>query len=66
MNVESDHPKLVRRILGTFKEMPGVQLSLQEAERMFGLRESTCRALLEQLVGEKSLRRTTDGRYAIA
>jgi hypothetical protein len=53
----------VSLVLGTYREMPGMQLSLDEAMRMFGLREITCRVLLEQLVLEERLRRTDDGRY---
>jgi hypothetical protein len=61
---EPHRAKLVSLVLGTYREMPGMQLSLDEAMRMFGLREVTCRVLLEQLVLENRLRRTDDGRYA--
>jgi len=53
-------------VLGTFKETFGTCLSLAEATRLFGLREATCRVVLEYLVAEKRLRRTRDGRYTTA
>jgi hypothetical protein len=37
-------------ILGTFQEMLGTRLSVTEARLMFGLREETCRVVLDQLV----------------
>jgi hypothetical protein len=56
----------VSLILGTFQEMLGTRLSLSEARRMFGLREVTCRVVLDQLVKQRRLRHTRDGRYTIA
>jgi DNA-binding IclR family transcriptional regulator len=50
-------------VLGTFQETFGTRLSLAEATRLFGLREATCRVVLEHLVAEKRLTRTRDGRY---
>ena len=63
---EPERAQLVPLILGTFQEMLGTRLSLAEAGRMFGVRETTCRVILDQLVGEKRLRRTRDGRYTMA
>jgi len=55
--------KLVRIIEGTYREMPGLDLSLTQAARLFGLRESTCRLVLDDLVRAGRLRQTDDGRY---
>jgi len=63
---EPERSQLVPRVLGTFKETFGTCLSLAEATRLFGLREATCRVVLEYLVAEKRLRRTRDGRYTTA
>jgi hypothetical protein len=62
---EPERAQLVRFVLGTFKETLGERLSLAEARRLFGLREVTCRVVLDYLVGEKLLRRTRDGRYTM-
>ena len=63
---EPERAQLISHVLGTFREMLGTRLSLAEAGRLFGLREVTCRVVLDHLVGEKVLRRTRDGRYTIA
>jgi hypothetical protein len=63
---EPERPELIAVVLGTFKETLGERLSVAEARRLFGLREVTCRVVLDHLVGENLLRRTRDGRYALA
>ena len=63
---EPERAQLVPLILGTFRETLGERLSLAEARRLFGLREVTCRVVLDYLVAEKLLRRTRDGRYTMA
>lgn len=63
---EPERPQLILLVLGTFKETLGERLSLAEARRLFGLREVTCRVVLDYLVGQKLLRQTRDGRYTMA
>ena len=43
--------------------MPGLILHLKQAARLFGLRETTCRIVLEELVRQGRLRRALDGQY---
>ena len=62
---EPERAQLIPTVLGTFKETLGERLSLSEARRLFGLREVTCRVVLDYLVGEQLLRRTRDGRYTM-
>jgi len=62
---EPERSDLVALILGTFRETLGERLSLAEAGRLFGLRERTCRVVLDDLVGQNRLRRTNDGRYTM-
>jgi DNA-binding response OmpR family regulator len=50
-------------ILGMFREMPGLSLHLHQAARLFGLREQTCRIVLDDLVRAGRLRRSADGQY---
>jgi DNA-binding IclR family transcriptional regulator len=53
-------------ILGTYREMPGLRLHMADAARLFGLRMTTCRVVLDALVHDGALRRTTEGHYVIA
>lgn len=54
---------LLRRIRGEFCEMPGLYLTLEQAARLFDLREDTCRAALGALAGEGFLARTAAGAF---
>ena len=51
-------------IMGAYHEMPGLNLTLEQAARLFGIRDRTCQVLFEDLVRDGRLRRSTDGRYA--
>ena len=50
-------------ILSSYQEMPGLILHLNQAARLFGLREATCRTVLDELVQQGKLRRAADGQY---
>ena len=50
-------------ILGTFREMPGLSLHMNQAARLFGLRRGTCEVVLEDLVAQGKLRRAADGQF---
>jgi hypothetical protein len=50
-------------ITGTYREMPGLSLDLPQAALLFGLRPTTCRVVLDDLVRGGRLRRATDGQY---
>jgi hypothetical protein len=51
------------RIKGEYREMPGLRLTLPQAQRLFGLDAVVCSLALEQLTRSKFLVRTTDGRF---
>jgi predicted transcriptional regulator of viral defense system len=53
-------------IVGTYREMPGLCLHLDQAARLFGLGANACRAILDDLVRNGDLHRTADGQYRIA
>lgn len=55
--------RLVHRVRSEFLEMPGLQLRVGEARRLWGLREVLCEAILVRLVEERFLRRTRDGAF---
>ena len=56
--------QMLSRIRGEYLEMPGLRLKREQAQRLWGLDESTCARVLECLVDLKFLYRTVDGKYA--
>jgi hypothetical protein len=50
---------LIARVAAEFHEMPGLQLTLAQAARLFGLEPAYCDVLLESLVRRGEL--TSDG-----
>jgi len=56
--------RLLRRIRGEYMEMPGLQLTAEQAQRLLGLDEQSCARLLQLLVEGKFLYRTGDGKFA--
>lgn len=52
MNIDS----LAIRIQAEFLEMPGLQLTLSQAQRLWGLDPNTCRQVVETLVASSVLR----------
>jgi len=63
---EPPRAQLVAMIRGTFREMPGLSLHLNQAARLFGLRHVTCQIILDDLVADGALRRAQDGQYISA
>ena len=55
--------ELVAMVLGTYREMPGLCLHLNQAARLFGVRAITCEVLFNDLVALGRLRRSHDGQY---
>ena len=50
-------------VWGMYHEMPGLQLTLAQASRLFALDKETCCLALERLVSSGQLRRREDGQY---
>jgi hypothetical protein len=57
------HDTLLGRIRAEYLEMPGLQLTLAQAQRLWGLERELCKAVLDALVAEDFLRARGDGRY---
>lgn len=57
------HDSIVRRVKNEFAEMPGLQLTRVQAERLWALDGERCGAVLDTLVESGFLRRGMDGRY---
>lgn len=54
---------LLRRIQGEYLEMPGLRLTPAQAQRLWGLDQPQCEALLGALVDLKFLARTREGAF---
>ena len=63
VGAEPVRAELVAMVLGTFREMPGLCLHLNQAARLFGVHPTTCQVLLDDLVALGRLRRAHDGQY---
>ena len=54
---------VLRRVQGEYIEMPGLRLTIAQAQRLWGLDRSVCDSLLGALVEAKFLFRTRDGAF---
>jgi hypothetical protein len=57
--------RLVQRIRAEFLEMPGLCLTMEQAQRLWSLEPRTCRALLDALIDSRFLRRTDRGHFVL-
>jgi len=57
---------LLRRVRNEYLEMPGLRLTLGQAQRLWQLRRTECEALLEALVDSGFLDRTSGGAFVRA
>ncbi len=55
---------VLRRIQGEYIEMPGLRLTVVQAQRLWGLDRAMCDAVLGSLVDTRFLSRNADGTYA--
>jgi len=55
----------LRRVQGEFLEMPGLQLTMAQMRRLWGLEDQACRRILEELVATHFLRRTAREQYVL-
>ena len=62
---QQDHP-LLTRIRAEYLEMPGLRLTLAQAQRLWALDATTCEALLASLVADQFLCHAADGAYGLA
>lgn len=52
---------LLSRVCAEFIEMPGLQLTFDQARRLWGLESNICQQVIEDLVSCGFLRRTASG-----
>jgi hypothetical protein len=55
--------RAMTRIRGEYLEMPGLRLTLEQAQRLCGVERDLCRTVLEVLVESRFLAVRPDGRY---
>jgi DNA-binding IclR family transcriptional regulator len=60
----TDH-RLLSRIRGEYREMPGLRLTFTQACRLWQLDDATCHKVLDTLIVERFLQRTPDGSYTV-
>ena len=63
MGTHRPHDDVLRRVQGEYKEMPGLRLTIAQAQRLWGLDRAACDALLGALVDAKFLFQTRDGAF---
>ncbi len=54
---------LTRRVQAEYTEMPGLSVTLPQAQRLLGIDRETCVVVIRTLVDRRFLRRTPHGRY---
>jgi hypothetical protein len=55
--------ELLLRIEGEYREMPGLSLTMPQAERLWGLDRGTCSFVLTTLIERRVLKRTRMGTF---
>lgn len=58
------HNLLLLRVRYEYLEMPGMRLTLDQAQRLFGMEWALCREVLDELVAEQFLCEKPDGTFA--
>ena len=55
--------QLTRLVQAEYAEMPGLSVTLLQAQRLWGVDQQTCRTVFDALITRGILRRTRQGRY---
>jgi hypothetical protein len=56
--------RTIGRLRAEYLEMPGLRLTVAQAQRLCGVEPTMCQAILDALVDAKVLYRESDGQYA--
>jgi len=59
----SDDKRLLARVRGEFREMPGMRLTIDQAMRLWILDRAACTRIFDSLVAERFLEIDGTGRY---
>ena len=58
--------ELTRRVQAEYREMPGLSVTLVQAQRLLAIDRPTCVKVFKTLIHRGLLRRTAEGRYVRA
>jgi len=58
------HGTVLKRMRAEYLEMPGLRLTLEQAQRLCGLERALCKMVLDALVADNFLCVKSDGAYA--
>lgn len=61
MNPVAASADTIRRVRAEFLEMPGLKLTVPQAQRLWGVDRHTCEAVIHELTESRFLARTRDG-----
>ena len=56
---------ILRHVRAEFLEMPGLKLTLAQAQRLWGIDRATCEAVITELTACRFLSRTKDGSFVM-
>jgi hypothetical protein len=56
--------RLYERIRAEYREMPGMRLTIEQVQRLFGIERTECKVVLDSLLKTKFLCASSDGHYA--
>jgi hypothetical protein len=59
---DAEH-ELTRRVRAEYAEMPGLCLTLSQAQRLWAVDRQICEAVFRALIAHRFLRMTTTGRF---
>lgn len=63
---ERDIRGLMERIQSEYRELPGLRLTLPQAQRLWGLDPSNCEEVFRKLTRSNVLARTSDGAFVLS
>jgi len=58
------HSNTVDRLRSEYLEMPGLRLTVEQAQRLCGIERTVCKTVLDALVHDRFLCVKSDGAYA--
>jgi hypothetical protein len=64
LEVVMPHTPLLKRVRAEYLEMPGMRLTLEQAQRLFGAERTLCVMVLDALVADRFLCVKLNGAYA--
>jgi Fic family protein len=57
---------ILQSVRGQFLEMPGLKLTIAQAQRLWGIDRATCEAVIGELTACRFLAKTRDGAFVLS